>query len=101
MRRRVDVSSTTSRNCCCAWASSRRIKRAPKLGYRDSWHLYIYGAENQARFLRHVGVHGARAVAAQEVLLEYRGHVVRNPNVDTVPKEVWAQGPEAFCPPSR
>src|SRR5246500_3382748 len=45
-----------------------RIKRAPKLGYRDSWHLLIYGAENQARFLRHVGVHGAKAAAAQEVL---------------------------------
>ncbi|OBF86143.1 replicative DNA helicase [Mycobacterium sp. 852002-51163_SCH5372311] len=67
-----------------------RIKRAQKLGYRECWHLYIYGAENQARFLNHVGVHGARGAAAQEVLtrLEY---VVRNTNQDTVPKEVWAQ----------
>ncbi|MGB9227817.1 replicative DNA helicase [Mycobacterium sp.] len=65
-----------------------RIKRAPKLGYRDSWHLYIYGAENQARFLNHVGVHGARAVAAQEVRSHLEG-LVRNPNLDTVPKEIW------------
>jgi replicative DNA helicase len=65
-----------------------RIKRAPKLGYRDCWHLYIYGAENQVRFLRHVGVHGARGVAAQEVLSHLEG-MVRNPNLDTVPKEVW------------
>jgi replicative DNA helicase len=67
-----------------------RIKRAPKLGYRDSWHLYIYGAENQTRFLNHVGVHGAKALAAQEVL-SHLDSVVRNTNLDTVPKEVWAQ----------
>jgi replicative DNA helicase len=67
-----------------------RIKRVKKAGYRDSWHLYIYGAENQTKFLRHVGMHGVKAVAAQEVLsrLEY---IVRNTNLDTVPKEVWTQ----------
>jgi replicative DNA helicase len=67
-----------------------RIKRVRKLGYRDGWHLYIYGAENQARFLRHVGVHGAKAVAAQEVLTNIEG-LVRNTNLDTVPKEVWSR----------
>jgi replicative DNA helicase len=66
-----------------------RVKRAPKLGYRDCWHLLIYGAENQTRFLRHVGVHGGKAQAAQEVLSGLE-NVVRNPNLDTVPKEVWA-----------
>jgi replicative DNA helicase len=67
-----------------------RIKHAPKLGYSDSWHLHIYGAENQLRFVNHVGVHGAKAVAAQEV----RRHletIVRNTNVDTIPKEVWVR----------
>jgi replicative DNA helicase len=67
-----------------------RIKRARKLGYRDSWHLLIYGAENQARFLRHVGVHGAKAAAAQEVLSHIEG-LARNTNLDTVPKEVWSR----------
>ncbi|MGB8386277.1 replicative DNA helicase [Mycobacterium sp.] len=67
-----------------------RIKRVAKVGYRDSWHLYIYGAENQARFLRHVGVHGAKAVAVQEVL-SHLENVVRNTNLDTVPKEVWSR----------
>ncbi|WP_083562693.1 replicative DNA helicase [Mycobacterium malmoense] len=67
-----------------------RIKRAPKPGYRDSWHLCIYGADNQARFLRHVGVNGARGAAAQEVLAQLEG-MVRNPNLDTVPKEVWSR----------
>ncbi|MCV7398640.1 replicative DNA helicase [Mycobacterium fragae] len=65
-----------------------RIKRVIKAGYRDCWHLYIYGAENQTRFLRHAGVHGVKAVAAQEVLTQLDG-IVRNTNLDTVPKEVW------------
>ena len=65
-----------------------RIKRAQKVGYRDSWHLHIYGAQNQVKFLQHVGVHGAKAVAAQQILAELEG-LVRNPNLDTVPREVW------------
>jgi len=64
-----------------------RIKRARKLGYRDCWHLYIYGAQNQVRFLQVAGVHGEKAAAVQEVLLQLEG-VVRNPNLDTVPTEV-------------
>jgi replicative DNA helicase len=67
-----------------------RIKRVLKAGYRDSWHLYIYGAENQAKFLRHVGMHGAKAVAAREVLSQLES-IVRNTNLDTVPREVWSQ----------
>jgi replicative DNA helicase len=66
-----------------------RIKRARKAGYRDSWHLYIYGAENQARFLRHVGVNGMKAAGAREVLAKL-DNKIRNTNLDTVPKEVWA-----------
>ncbi|BBY55826.1 replicative DNA helicase [Mycobacterium koreense] len=65
-----------------------RIKRVRKAGYRDGWHLYIYGAENQVRFLHNVGAHGAKAAAAQEILTNLHD-VVRNPNLDTVPKEVW------------
>jgi replicative DNA helicase len=67
-----------------------RIKRAIKLGYRDSWHLHIYGADNQLRFFRHVGVHGAKATSAREVVTHLES-VVRNTNQDTVPKEVWVR----------
>jgi replicative DNA helicase len=67
-----------------------RIKCARKAGYRDGWHLHIYGAENQARFLNHVGVHGQKASAAREVLTHLES-VVRNTNLDTVPREVWNQ----------
>src|ERR1700742_413415 len=67
-----------------------RIKRVRKAGYRDGWHLYVYGAENQARFLNHVGVHGEKGSAAREVLTHLEP-VVRNTNLDTVPREVWSQ----------
>jgi replicative DNA helicase len=67
-----------------------RIKRVRKAGYRDGWHLYIYGAENQAKFLNHVGMHGMKAIAAQQVLTQLDS-VVRNTNLDTVPREVWSQ----------
>ncbi|OBI43264.1 replicative DNA helicase [Mycobacterium kyorinense] len=67
-----------------------RIKRVRKAGYRDCWHLCIYGAENQTRFLHQVGAHGMKAVAAQKVLTQLE-RVVRNTNLDTVPKEVWTQ----------
>lgn len=67
-----------------------RIKRAKKAGYRDCWHVLIYGGDNQQRFLVHVGVHGERGIKAREVLTRLRGGT-RNPNCDTVPKEVWQQ----------
>jgi replicative DNA helicase len=65
-----------------------RVKRVRKAGYRDSWHLYIHGADNQTRFLRHAGVNGEKWFAAHEVLAKLEG-IVRNTNLDTVPKEVW------------
>ena len=37
-----------------------RIKRGRKSGYRDGYHLYIYGVENQLRFCDEIGVHGLR-----------------------------------------
>lgn len=67
-----------------------RIKRVKKAGYRDCWHLYIYGGENQKRFLAHVGVNGARGVAAREVVAKLEG-IKGNTNLDTVPKSVWLQ----------
>ncbi|WP_375546563.1 replicative DNA helicase [Actinophytocola gossypii] len=65
-----------------------RVKRVRKSGYRDSWHLYVYGAENQLRFVDEVGVHGLRGLAAEHVGQRLRG-VLGNTNVDTVPAEVW------------
>jgi replicative DNA helicase len=66
---------------------SGRIKRVRKAGDRDCWHLYIFGAENQLRFLRHAGVNGMKSVAAQDVIGKLEGKA-RNTNLDTVPKAI-------------
>jgi replicative DNA helicase len=65
-----------------------RIKETKKGGYRPCYHLLIYGAENQLRFLDDIGVHGARSATAERVranLTAVRG----NTNLDTIPREVW------------
>jgi replicative DNA helicase len=67
---------------------SSRLYRAPKAGYRDSWHLRIFGVANQTRFLRIVDVHGIKFFAAREVLNNLES-IKSNDNVDTVPREVW------------
>ncbi|GAB2775206.1 replicative DNA helicase [Nocardioides salsibiostraticola] len=67
-----------------------RIKRVRKEGYRDGFHLCIYGVENQLRFLDEIGVHGARGEKAR-VLAKHLRDVVPNTNVDTIPQEVWGK----------
>jgi replicative DNA helicase len=65
-----------------------RISRIKKSSYRDCWHLSIDRTENQLRFLRNVGVHGARSESAQQVVAELERRVGR-PGGDTVPRAVW------------
>jgi replicative DNA helicase len=65
-----------------------RIKETKKGSYRPCYHLLVYGAENQLRFLDDIGVHGARAVMAERAranLVAIKG----NTNLDTIPREVW------------
>jgi len=65
-----------------------RIKEIRKGNYRPCYHLLIYGAENQLRFLDDVGVHGARSVMAERAranLVAVKG----NTNLDTIAREVW------------
>ncbi|HYH12995.1 MAG TPA: replicative DNA helicase [Thermomicrobiales bacterium] len=73
-----------------------RIKRVRKVGYRDGWHLYVYGAENQLRFCDEIGVHGARGEKAASLAAVLRG-VKANTNLDTVPKEVWGRVREVLA----
>ncbi|MGW4530486.1 LAGLIDADG family homing endonuclease [Nocardia sp. NPDC004340] len=65
-----------------------RIRLVPKAGYRDCWHLTIDGGDNQITFLEDIGAHGTRGITAAECLAEL-DTMTSNPNVDTVPKEVW------------
>ncbi len=65
-----------------------RIKRVRKAGYRDGWHLYVYGVENQLRFLDEIGVHGLRGEKALALAAAIR-EVKANTNLDTIPSGVW------------
>jgi replicative DNA helicase len=68
-----------------------RIKRIQKANYRPVYHLYLYGAENQLRFLELVGIHGARGAAVDPLTTMLRTVLPKaNTNLDTIPKEVWA-----------
>src|SRR6185295_17761308 len=65
-----------------------RIHRARKAGYRESWQLHIFGAENQRKFLQRVDVKGEKFFAAREALAQLE-RVTARANSDTVPVEVW------------
>ena len=67
-----------------------RIKRVRKAGYRDGWHLHVYGADNQLRFLDEIGINGARGEIGAEVAERLRD-VRANTNLDTVPLQVWGR----------
>jgi len=65
-----------------------RVKEIRKADYRPCYHLLIYGAENQLRFLNDIGVHGARSVMAERARAMLAG-IKGNTNLDTIPSEVW------------
>jgi len=67
-----------------------RLKESEKAGYRPSHQLHIYGSENQLRFLQQIGAHGSKAEEATDIA-GFLTSLVPNPNVDTVPVEVWGQ----------
>ena len=65
-----------------------RITVARKSGYRDSYHLHIYGVENQRRFCDEIGVHGERGKKVREIQRHLHS-VKASPKLDTVPIQVW------------
>ncbi|WP_108718707.1 replicative DNA helicase [Miniimonas sp. S16] len=67
---------------------STRVRTVRKQGYRDGYTLDVSGSDSQRRFLQEIGVHGARGDAGAR-LLEIVRSTTSNPNVDTVPAQVW------------
>ncbi|HEV7713100.1 MAG TPA: replicative DNA helicase [Asanoa sp.] len=65
-----------------------RIKTTKKAGYRDGYHLDIYGAGDQEAFCRVIGVNGKRGEAAELLRQRLQG-IKANTNVDTIPAAVW------------
>jgi replicative DNA helicase len=69
---------------------SSRIRRVAQGRYRPQFTLDISGRDDQLRFLREIGAYGERARAC-ELLRAALEQKVSNPNVDTVPREVWSK----------
>jgi len=67
---------------------STRIRTTRKAGCRDGYTLDISGVDDQRRFLQEIGVHGVRGEQAERLLVIVR-ELSGNPNVDTVPRQVW------------
>ena len=67
--------------------STRLRTAAAKGGYRPQYTLDISGRDEQLRFLRQIGCHGARSATCTKLQLILEA--TSNPNIDTIPKEVW------------
>jgi replicative DNA helicase len=67
-----------------------RTKEVLKQGYRPCYHLNVYGAENQLRFLDEIGVHGQRGDEIPAIADRLRS-LMPNTNCDTIPREVWSR----------
>ncbi|SIQ55327.1 replicative DNA helicase [Micromonospora avicenniae] len=73
-----------------------RIKTVSVAGHRPQYTLDISGRDDQLRFLREIGVHGERARGCADLLSALEA-VKSNPNVDTVPREVWTRVREVLA----
>jgi replicative DNA helicase len=72
-----------------------RIRATLQSAHRPQYTLDISGRDDQSRFLREISVHGGRAAAAVQ-LLALLDKTLGNPNIDTVPREVWDRVREAM-----
>ncbi|WP_223277694.1 replicative DNA helicase [Janibacter sp. YB324] len=66
-----------------------RLRTTHKDGYRDGYTIDILGCRLAAQVPAEIGVFGARGANAER-LLEIVRDVKANTNVDTIPKQVWA-----------
>ena len=65
-----------------------RIKTVRKAGYRDGFQVFVSGGQSQLDFLHIVGSFGPRVEAARTLEAALTGTRL-NPNLDTVPSEVF------------
>lgn len=64
------------------------IRKSKKGSYRPSYNIHIYGKQNQEIFLKEIGCFGKRGRIIEE-LVDLLSKKKENPNIDTIPKEVW------------
>jgi replicative DNA helicase len=67
---------------------STRLREVSQRTPRPQYTLDVSGRDEQLRFLREIGVHGARGEACARLLTAIEP-LVSNANVDTIPTDVW------------
>ncbi|MEO3765748.1 replicative DNA helicase [Streptomyces sp. B5E4] len=67
-----------------------RLRAVGNTTGRPGWTVDVSGVDDQRRFLQNVGVHGDRSRHVVSAVERLRP-VQANPNVDTVPRDVWEQ----------
>jgi replicative DNA helicase len=65
-----------------------RLRSVVPDGQRVHYTLDVSGRDDQLRFLREIGVFGERAAACDRLLAALEG-MPSNPNVHTIPRELW------------
>jgi replicative DNA helicase len=65
-----------------------RLKRVRKEGYREGYQVFVSGSHDQKAFLEVVGCFGPRRVPGSELATRL-ADTRPNPNVDTLPREVF------------
>ncbi|MDA0748251.1 MAG: replicative DNA helicase [bacterium] len=65
-----------------------RIKSSRKAHCDPGYQVYIYGRDEQIRFLKRIGVYGVKQDEA-DAAIRFLEAQTTNPNCDVVPKEVW------------
>jgi replicative DNA helicase len=73
-----------------------RIKRVQAGDHRPAFVLDVYGVAAQLRFLELVGIHGARSPKAEALRRHIAGRKP-NPNLDTIPIDVWRHVKQAMA----
>jgi replicative DNA helicase len=79
---------------------SARLRSVRPAAHRVQYTLDISGHDDQLRFLREIGVFGERAIACARLLESLEG-IRSNPNVQTIPREVWDSVKATLGAPSR
>ncbi len=67
-----------------------RVRTVRQGAYRPMFTVDVSGSEQQRRFLEQIGAFGPREEAAERLLAELRT-ATANPNVDTLPREVFGR----------
>ncbi len=66
-----------------------RLRTVSQGKYQPNYHVDVSGSIEQLKFLENIGIFGRKDATAKKALREL-SEIESNPNVDVIPREVWA-----------